>query len=159
MARAIQPFATEEDGDVLYAVTTGEVENPGLSAVDLSVLASELAWDAVLSSVPPLPPLPQASSAASTAALVGLYAGVYEFPGGGRLTVDINGADLAATFSGQGRIYFDANRTYRLIPASSNLFVIDTPARDVIRFDLTGGVVEGLTVNPGRWAQSGQRIR
>ncbi len=28
MARAIQPFATTNDGDVLYAATTGEVENP-----------------------------------------------------------------------------------------------------------------------------------
>jgi L-aminopeptidase/D-esterase-like protein len=159
MARAIQPFATEADGDVLYAVTTDEVENPDLSAVDLSVLASELAWDAVLNSVPPLPALPQASSTAPAASLLGRYAGVYEFPGGGRLTVNANGTDLAATFSGQGRIYFKANQTYDLIPASSNLFIIDTPASDIIRFDATGEVIEGLTLNPGSWALSGRRIR
>jgi L-aminopeptidase/D-esterase-like protein len=51
MARAIQPFHTEFDGDVLYAVTTAEVENPSLSDVPLAALASELAWDAVLSCV------------------------------------------------------------------------------------------------------------
>jgi L-aminopeptidase/D-esterase-like protein len=51
MARAIQPFHTESDGDVLYAVTTNEVENTALSDVALGALASELAWDAVLSSV------------------------------------------------------------------------------------------------------------
>jgi L-aminopeptidase/D-esterase-like protein len=159
MARAIQPFATEEDGDVLYAVTTNEVDNPDLSSVDLSVLASELAWDAVLNSVPTLPALPQASSAPPAASLLGLYAGVYEFPGGGRLTVSTNGTDLTATFSGQGRIYFNANQAYDLIPASSNLFIIDAPARDVIRFDATGDGVEGLTLNPGRWALAGHRIR
>jgi L-aminopeptidase/D-esterase-like protein len=51
MARAIQPFHTESDGDVLYAVTTNEVENQALSDVALGVLASELAWDAVLASI------------------------------------------------------------------------------------------------------------
>lgn len=51
MARAIQPFHTESDGDVLYAVSTDEVANPDLSDVALGALASELAWDAVLSCV------------------------------------------------------------------------------------------------------------
>jgi L-aminopeptidase/D-esterase-like protein len=50
MARAIQPFHCLDDGDVLYTVTTGEVENPKLRGTALGVLASELAWDAVLSS-------------------------------------------------------------------------------------------------------------
>lgn len=49
MARAIQPFHTFGDGDILFAVTTAEVENSGLNLTDLGVLASELAWDAVLS--------------------------------------------------------------------------------------------------------------
>lgn len=53
MARAIQPFHAPQDGDVLFAVTTGEVEDGGLDAATLGVLASELAWDAVLSSVAP----------------------------------------------------------------------------------------------------------
>ena len=37
------------DGDVFFTVTTSEVENPDLSEIALGVLASELAWDAVLS--------------------------------------------------------------------------------------------------------------
>ncbi len=56
MARAIQPFHTMSDGDVLCAVTTDEVEadalqrpTKALNLTDLGVLASELAWDAVLS--------------------------------------------------------------------------------------------------------------
>jgi L-aminopeptidase/D-esterase-like protein len=48
MGRAIQPFHALVDGDVLYAVTTGAVENPDLTDTALGVIASELAWDAVL---------------------------------------------------------------------------------------------------------------
>jgi L-aminopeptidase/D-esterase-like protein len=49
MARAIDPFHTIHDGDVLYAVTTGAVDQI-LTDAQVSYLASELAWDAVLSS-------------------------------------------------------------------------------------------------------------
>jgi 6-aminohexanoate-oligomer endohydrolase len=51
MSRAIQPFHSLFDGDVLYTVSTAEVENEELTAMSLGVLASELAWDAVLSSI------------------------------------------------------------------------------------------------------------
>jgi L-aminopeptidase/D-esterase-like protein len=49
MARAIHPFHTMRDGDVLYTVTTDEVE--GLPVTSLGLLASEVVWDAVLSAV------------------------------------------------------------------------------------------------------------
>jgi 6-aminohexanoate-oligomer endohydrolase len=50
MARAIQPFHALEDGDVLFAVSTGAVESDALlDTTALGVVASELAWDAVLS--------------------------------------------------------------------------------------------------------------
>ena len=53
MARAIQPFHTLNDGDVLFAVSTDEVDEPALrEPALLGTLASELAWDAVLSSAP-----------------------------------------------------------------------------------------------------------
>jgi L-aminopeptidase/D-esterase-like protein len=52
MARVIQPFHALEDGDVLFAVSTGGVESdPLLDTTALGVVASELAWDAVLSVV------------------------------------------------------------------------------------------------------------
>jgi L-aminopeptidase/D-esterase-like protein len=50
MARAIQPFHTNFDGDVLYAVTTNQVEPAQLDDMLLGMLASDLAWDAVLNS-------------------------------------------------------------------------------------------------------------
>jgi 6-aminohexanoate-oligomer endohydrolase len=48
MARAIQPFHALVDGDVLYAVSTNEVERQAPDSIGLGVVASELAWDAVL---------------------------------------------------------------------------------------------------------------
>jgi 6-aminohexanoate-oligomer endohydrolase len=51
LSRALQPFQTLADGDILYAVSTAEVED-GLDPVTLAVIASEVAWDAVLASVP-----------------------------------------------------------------------------------------------------------
>jgi 6-aminohexanoate-oligomer endohydrolase len=51
MARAIQPFHALTDGDVLFAATTNEVAVEALDSVALGVLASELAWDAVLAAV------------------------------------------------------------------------------------------------------------
>ena len=51
MARAIHPFHTLVDGDVLYAVSTNEVESTQLESIGLGIVASELAWDAVLSAV------------------------------------------------------------------------------------------------------------
>ena len=52
MARAIQPFHTMQDGDLLFTATTGAVENKALkSTTDFGLIASELAWDAVLNSL------------------------------------------------------------------------------------------------------------
>ena len=51
MARAIDPFHTIHDGDVLYAVTTNQLESTPLGYHELSYTASELAWDAVLAAV------------------------------------------------------------------------------------------------------------
>jgi L-aminopeptidase/D-esterase-like protein len=51
MARAIQPFHALVDGDVLFAASTAEIDNPELDPMTLGLVASELAWDAVLSAV------------------------------------------------------------------------------------------------------------
>jgi L-aminopeptidase/D-esterase-like protein len=54
MARCIQPFHTEFDGDVLFVASTNEVDHPPLaSSAALGMLASEVAWDAVLASFDP----------------------------------------------------------------------------------------------------------
>jgi L-aminopeptidase/D-esterase-like protein len=50
MARAIDPFHTIHDGDVLYAVTTNQLPDAPLEYSQVGYIASELAWDAVLRS-------------------------------------------------------------------------------------------------------------
>lgn len=50
MARAIYPFHSIYDGDVLFFVSTNEVENPNLDPALLGLYASEVVWDAVLNS-------------------------------------------------------------------------------------------------------------
>jgi 6-aminohexanoate-oligomer endohydrolase len=53
MARAIQPFHTPDDGDILFTASTGEVAAEGVDSTALGVIASELAWDAVLACYDP----------------------------------------------------------------------------------------------------------
>jgi L-aminopeptidase/D-esterase-like protein len=53
MARAIQPFHSEQDGDVFFYATTNEVEPGDLAATAaLGTLTGEVAWDAVLAAFP-----------------------------------------------------------------------------------------------------------
>ena len=48
MARAIDPFHTATDGDILFAATAGEVSGDEPSLQVMGLIASDLAWDAVL---------------------------------------------------------------------------------------------------------------
>lgn len=50
MARVIQPFHTLYDGDILYAVSTGQIKDSNLNSVALGTIASELMCEAVLNS-------------------------------------------------------------------------------------------------------------
>ncbi|WP_345763418.1 P1 family peptidase [Diaminobutyricibacter sp. McL0608] len=60
MHRGIQPFHTNHDGDTLFALTTDEVELPlagssrlganSVNSVALATIASEVAWDAIITS-------------------------------------------------------------------------------------------------------------
>ena len=155
MSRAIQPFATGADGDVLYAVTTDQVEDAELSPHVLAVVASELAWDAVLASVPDLPPVPV--EATSPSRELDSVVGDYEFNGPAMLAIRIEGGKLVARYGGASQIYF-SEPVHELIPAEGGLFIVDRLARDVIRFDRTGDHVTGLTMNPGPWAMKAEKV-
>ena len=52
MARAIQPFHTPTDGDVLWFASTRAAEMTDLSLTDFGIMASEVVWDAVLTAHP-----------------------------------------------------------------------------------------------------------
>jgi len=152
MNRAIQPFATSRDGDILYAITTDEIENPSLDPTDLGVIASEVAWDAILASVPVIPERPKPLTTKPRPEALQKLAGSYEFYGGGKLVVSLEANSLVAKFEGNGRMYFDKDKTYKITPAENGLFIIESPGREVLRFDENGGQLTGLTLNPGPWA-------
>lgn len=152
MGRAIQPFSTQYDGDVLYAVTTGEVEDPDLNPMALTVAASELAWDAVLNSVPNIPELPEPLQTHPSRQILEPFVGIYEFYGGAKLNIFLDSNQLKAKCNKNAGIYFNKDQIYNLVPASDGLFIVETPAKDVIRFKSTSeDTITGLTLNPGPW--------
>ena len=61
-----------------------------------------------------------------------------------------------ALIAGQGAGEMDEKRVYNTNVESQ--IVLDTPARDVLHFDLQDGEVTGLTLNPGPWEQSATRL-
>ena len=160
MGRGIQPFHTERDGDVLFAATTGEVANAALSPVDLGALASEVAWDAVLSSVPPLPPV-ERTVTRGDAARYGAYAGEYELGPGAVLSVTREGDRLFAEATGRVAVYGFATRARtEIFPTAAGHFISRNPRGDHLRFvEGNGGRVSGLVLNPGPWGLPARKIR
>jgi L-aminopeptidase/D-esterase-like protein len=61
MARTFQPAHAPDDGDVVFTVSTTGIPGDDVNSTALGVVASELAWDAVLSSfgVDAVVPLPE----------------------------------------------------------------------------------------------------
>jgi hypothetical protein len=157
MARAIQPFATASDGDVLFAVTTDEVDNARLSPGDIGIIASELAWDAVLSSVPAGDPPIATTHIASDVATLEANVGVYELGPGSQLSITLAGDHLVARSASAGR-YLPPDVDVALVQIGKDDFLIDAPQRDMIRFERKGNRAERLTINPGNWAIHAERV-
>ncbi len=158
MGRAIQPYATTADGDVLFAATTAAVDNPALSVENLSLLASEAAWDAVLASVPRLDPPATRGHPPSEAALRS-YAGTYEFAPGMNVTIEEEAGRLWARGPARSNLYLPAQGRALLEPTGPADFRIAAPRGDRLRFERVGNRVTGLTINPGHWPISARRIR
>jgi L-aminopeptidase/D-esterase-like protein len=156
MGRAIQPFSTEYDGDVLYAVSTGEISGKDtLWPPDLGVVASELMWDAVLDSVPqqPVAPQPNRQLTLSPSQLQS-YDGTYYFSPFVSVRVTSQGAKLFAQATGARDAYaIGRKQKTELLPVSTGEFTVPGRYPLVLRFDPAGT----LTVNPGHWAQIGSR--
>jgi L-aminopeptidase/D-esterase-like protein len=160
MARAIQPFHTQQDGDVLFAVSTAEVDNPALSPVNLGVLASEVAWDAVLSSVPPLLPVTPTTARVNPKVL-DTYAGRYEFGPEAVLTVTRDEERLVVQATGKRAVYgFTPGEKMEVSPTSAEDFSSTNVRGDRIRFVKDrGGRVTGMLLNPGPWALPARKLR
>jgi hypothetical protein len=155
MARSLQPFATEYDGDVLYAISTGELddEQPGaLTSVDLGVIASEVMWDAVLSSVPEQPrPFQPNKRLKVSAAELEKYQGDYVFSDSVTVRVSAQGGKLTAQATGTRDAFaIKKQAAVELLPAAPGDFTVPG------RYPLNARFADGkLILNPGHWQQIG----
>lgn len=151
MSRAIQPFATIFDGDVLYAVSTNELEEQIMQPHDLGVLASEVMWDALLSSTPPQPSHPTPTASAST--LPANIDGTYTFSRFAKLQVKTKNGKVFAKATGKKKVYAVSHDKWsELQPAKDGLFTLSS--RYPLSF-LFEPDAEKLTINPGHWQQVG----
>ena len=158
MARAIQPFGTEFDGDTLFAVSTGEIKNAAMSGPDLGALASEVAWDAILASAPVLPAVAARSEVGVTAAVAELYRGRYELAPGAIAEVRPAGAGLEIEVAGRASLYLPADKWVALTPLGKDEFELATPRADRLRFDRDASArIVGFTIDPGPWPIHGRR--
>ncbi len=161
MSRALQPYATEFDGDVLYAVSTAELErNVDQSETpnfDLDVLAGEVMWDAILSSVPeqPVVPVPAKTLTPDPKALVS-YTGEYVFSPIVSVRVTADGSRFYAQASGRRKAYaIPLDAPVELLPVTPTSFTI--PGRYPLTLDFAAR--DRLVINPGHWQQTGVRER
>jgi L-aminopeptidase/D-esterase-like protein len=160
MARAIQPFSTFDDGDTLFAVSTGDVKADKPELIDLDTVAAETMWDAILASVPQEEEFnPPATTAAVSPDLLTSYAGQYRFGPNAVMTVASGDGLLSARLNKFG--FFDLHKgdNSRLIPLSDSDFYIAGRYRTRVSFTrAAGGRVTGALVDPGPWQQAGTRI-
>jgi hypothetical protein len=153
MARAIQPFHTESDGDTLFAVSTGKIENPRLSERDLGVLASETAWDAVLNSLPRLDEWPRGEFITLEAEDVADLEGIYHFGAGTDLKVSVDEERVFVEARGDRGVYgFEPGKRVEILPTSPVDFLREDKGSPRLQFNLDGAShVVGMTINPGNW--------
>ncbi len=159
MGRAIQPFATAWDGDVLFAVSTDEVPLGSLHAIELGTLASEVMWDALLTAHTPR--AVRAPRLLPPAALAGLQAG-FGFDRHSSLAVHVAGEQLTLEVTGDRPVYGLAKGSRvdaRLLP--DGRFVCSGPGAGALRdggFCGDDGQVDAMVVNLGVWQQFGRRL-
>jgi L-aminopeptidase/D-esterase-like protein len=159
MARAIQPFGTQFDGDTLFAVSTGEIKNAAMSGPDLGVLASEAAWDAILASAPVLPEAAARSEIRLTPASAEMYRGRYELAPGAIAEIRPVGAGLEIEVAGRASLYLPADKWVTLTPVGKDEFELATPRADRLHFDRDASArIVGLTLDPGPWPIRGRRL-
>lgn len=158
MARGIQPFATEFDGDVLYAVSTGELERQegaAVTPVDIGVIAADVMWDAILASVPEQPVAPKVDSRLKLQSneLAG-YVGEYVFSPFAGLSISTRDNKLFAQASGARDAFAIKRDTpVELQPVSKHEFTVPSRYPLLVKFGSAGQII----LNPGRWQQIGRR--
>ena len=159
MARAIQPFSTFNDGDTLFAVSTGEIAGATPGLIDLDTIAGETMWDAILASVPKESTFtPPAIPIAVVPSTLAGYAGNYRF--GPHAVITVGAADGKLTATLWGVTFFDLRKDQKtiLLPLSNTDFYCNGRYHTRVSFavDLSGKAT-GAIVNSGRWQEMGER--
>jgi 6-aminohexanoate-oligomer endohydrolase len=162
MGRAIQPFSTLDDGDTLFAVTTGAVRHQPVTDVEvdeLGVLASETAWDAILASVPAVPAPTPSTNLTIPPRVLDAMVGRYEFARGTIAELRRRADTLEIELSGQTSEYLVPGQALMLAAVSTDEFEIPGPRRDRLHIDRDShGAVVGITINPGLWPVRARRV-
>ncbi len=157
MARGIQPFQTEFDGDVLYAVSTAEYEPTDaerIASIDIGTIASEVMWDAILTSAPQQPAA-IADPVRVPAADLRWMVGRYTFSPLADLDVTVADGKLMGRATGKRKVFaVPLENAIELVPVAGGDFVVPGRYPTVLRFGRDNSVV----VNPGRWQQIGRRM-
>jgi L-aminopeptidase/D-esterase-like protein len=160
MARAIQPFSSEDDGDTLYAASTQELpaaEQP-LTDIQIDAMAGEAMWDAILASVPEEPAFTPTAAFSVSAAQLARLTGYYNFGPHARVQVSVVEGKLMLTSSAPNYFDIPQSKPVPLIPQSPTEFYIDGRYRTRIAFAVgPDGHANAATINPGPWAQHGDR--
>jgi L-aminopeptidase/D-esterase-like protein len=158
MARAIQPFSTQDDGDTLFALSTAETTTK-FNFGDLSTIAGEIMWDAILASVPEEPDFnPPTHPVEVSPDALGAYRGTYRFGPDALLKITISSGKLVLD---PGTIKFfdlEPNQPVTLQPISATEFYVESGYHTRITFerDSSGKITRAL-LNPGQWQQGGVR--
>jgi L-aminopeptidase/D-esterase-like protein len=159
MARGIQPFSTFDDGDTLFAASTGDVPATGIAQLDLDTLAGETMWDAILASVPQDPAFDPPRALAVPPEQLRAYVGTYQFGPHVRLQVIEQDGALRGMALEDPVFEFRPGALVRMHAESATEFYVDRRYHTRLSF-VAGpdGKATGVTLNPGRWAQEGKRL-
>ena len=155
IARAIQPFSTDVDGDTLFALSTQEVSNTSLSQRDLNTIAGEIMWDAVLASVPEEPIFVPPPTIDLPAAVLTRCTGAFRFGPKAVLRVRIDQGQLVAEPS-MDFFDFSSGQSVNLKSISESDFYVPDVYHTRVSFPRENSSKIAL-INPGRWQQIGFR--
>jgi L-aminopeptidase/D-esterase-like protein len=159
MGRAIQPFATGWDGDVHFAATTDEVDDPNFPEAEIATLASEVMWDALLGVNARRE---SASLGHAGPQLLGDVDGDYRFDRDFALRIRRIPAGLGLDVTGK-RGFFGLPQGTRLNASiqSDGRFLVEGPPLRPFRdgaFISDGKRIGQVIVNLGHWQQTGHRL-
>ena len=153
MGRMIQPLATANDGDILFAVSTGENEDNTLHPTDLGVVASDVMWSAVLSSVPDLD-VPTTGKFEAA----GDFGGNYAFPPDVSIEVKMRDGLPELTLRGNRDVFGLEPGLVVKASRAGDMFHVGRGFLERIGFSRTSGSGTSLVLNPGHWEQRGIRV-